>query len=193
MKIGFLTEGRGEVPALPKLFAELKSMASIPVQYLHPVFVDVSPDAPAKLIARGVKPRLDALVGRGANKLVLVLDRESVKISAAKRAAEISTALTQHCTHNVCVIIKDRCIENWLIADPQAYRKQRALFPNAARIRYPSGRADNQDAEALIKAAIVNGNYDKMRHPEKILSKSSPAVMALNSKSFAQFVSVVSP
>lgn len=193
LRVGIVTEGRGEVPAFPPLYPSLQALVapSRQVQFLNPAFAPADPCAPPVVIAKACKPRVDALHARGAELVFVTLDRECITETAIQRGEAIGQQLAAMCAGETVVLIKDRAVENWLIADPGAFDRSRALFPDAARVRYPQGRADSQDAIALIKAAIKGGRYDKMRHPTKIWERSDCAVMEVNSRSFCRLVAEI--
>lgn len=189
MKIGVLTEGRGEVPALPRLYAQLRTAGH---QLLNPLFVDVPPMASPALIANRAKARVNSVLARDADRAILILDRETDPTDPVTRATEICRALGNLCHGDVVVVMKDRCVENWLIADPAAFSSQSALFPKHQKVQYPKGRADSQDAIRLIKAALGSTSYDKVQHPARIFAQSDVSTMRVNSLSFDRFVAAIS-
>lgn len=188
MKVGILTEGRGEVPALPKLYGQLRALGH---QLLNPVFVDVPPLAPAALVANRARARVNMMLARDADRAILILDREGSLQDPVVRAQEIVSALKPMCGGDVRVVIKDRCIENWLIADSAAFSAQPMLFPRHDKIRYAAGRADAQDATKLIKMALHTSSYEKMQHPAKILAHSKIVSMRSNSASFERLIQAI--
>ncbi|MGC7097091.1 DUF4276 family protein [Amycolatopsis lurida] len=186
-----MTEGRGEIVALPHLYKSLEAHCGI--RLLNPIHAPVHPTSPLPLLCNQIIFRVRQAKARGADSVVVILDTEAVEVDPTERASEIAEKLKTAGEKNVLVAMKHVKFENWLISDPDAFEKQRSLFPDYKKVRYPDGRADFIDAESLIKQALGSRrSYSKTQHPPKITSKSQLASMVKNSQSFRDFVFLLS-
>ncbi|MCP3421359.1 DUF4276 family protein [Nocardioides pinisoli] len=190
-KIGIVTEGDSEVLALPGLYEALSERTS--TQYLKPLRAAVDPLAPPPVVSRGCADRVRLSFAKGADLVVVLLDREGASQSAADRAADIEKMLAKDFGDNVRVVVKDRTFEHWLIAACGAFAAHPAKYPNAEKIKkgYTKGRADScADAESLINRGLGKGKYEKTKDAPEILKSASIVEMATHSRSFRRFLAV---
>jgi hypothetical protein len=124
---------------------------------------------------------------------IVVLDLESDAACAGTVAAAIAHALHNVSPIPVHVVLKDRMLENWLVADIDAVARLTARFRirGADRAAVAPNRADRIDALALLRRTAQKKAYDKRRDGQKILASSDPATMASNSRSFRRFLRVL--
>jgi hypothetical protein len=131
----------------------------------------------------------------GADREVELLDRELSEEPAGCRASQIESALRRKISNNIDVVIKDRTFENWLIACPDSYSKQRGRFPHheVVKRKVPDGQADGYGSpEDLINEACPQRRrYDKVADSERILKLASVEEIARNSRSFRRFLAVL--
>lgn len=185
--IGIITEGRGELVALPMLYAQLEEKSDCTI--MNPIHVPVDPQAPVPLLCSRLEVKVKHAQGRGAHRVIVLLDSEKRDICPGVRAREISLGLKARGLINFQVVLKHTRLENWLIADISAFQVQKKLFPRAEKVTYPRGNADEVNAQRLISSALAGGrSYSKIIHPQKILAHADVAVMLKNSASFDKFV-----
>lgn len=191
-KIGIVTEGQSEVKSLPLIYPELRLRVGNSIQ--KPIFAQVDPQAPVPLIVNNLKGRIRLAFSSGADAVVVLLDRERCEASAGCRANQIEEQLREALGNDIFVVIKDRCFENWLVACPGSYAKQKARFPNYEIMnRAKIGCADMvENAEELINEACPRKrHYSKVVDSEYILKHASVEEIAKNSRSFRRFLAVL--
>lgn len=191
-KIGVVSEGESEVRGLPILYPELEKRVG--VQLLRPIRAAVDPLAPVAVIVRGAQSVIQLSLARGAHLVVFLIDRETSEVSAAARASEIERRLRRDVHDSVRVVIKDRCFENWLIASPEGFQRQKSRYAYPDRIlkAVSPDKADRvTDPCRLINSAMSKGQYDKTGDAPKILKLSNLDSIAANSRSFRRFLAVL--
>jgi hypothetical protein len=185
--VGIVTEGRGEVVALPLLYSQLEKVGS--VRLINPIFADVDPLAPIALLCKGLSPRIKQAGSRGADRVIVLLDSEKNNICPGERAAEICRCLSGMVEEEVAIVLKHTCFENWLVADMSPFFAQPALFPEVARMKISAGSADVANGKRVIQSALGSRRfYSKMDHPCKILKGANVEAMRRQSRSFDKFV-----
>jgi hypothetical protein len=185
--IGIVTEGQGEVSGLPEIYNQLQE--SCGCRLIKPIFASVHPKAPIAILCKDLAPRVKLSIQRGARIVVILLDLEDADECPGVRAKEVENGLRREVSHDVRVVMKDSCFENWLIADPAALRRLPALF-GVRDLRFTPGRADKADALTLLKRASGSA-YAKTVHPQQILARADVNTMASNSRSFNKFKRVL--
>lgn len=91
-------------------------------------------------------------------------------------------------------MIKDRTFENWLIADPGAFKKQKARFKitKALESQVVPDKADRVPADRWLDSAVVGkSSYEKKRDATNTVKHFSVARAAKNSRSFRHFCHVL--
>jgi len=191
MRVGILVDGQCEPEALTKLRAKLQCRASM----MRPLFVDhLHPKADPGLIAGRALKKVPILRKRGAGRIILLIDREDREDCPPKLAAEIAEALERRGESGISVVVKDRALENWLVADPDCFAALPARFrPGKSFARSVSpNRADSvRDAAALLDRAAIGPGYHKRHDPPRILEAIDVATAAKNSRSFRRFLRVI--
>lgn len=192
MKIAVLTEGESEYGALPALFEQLA--ASTGNEFGLILRLPVQPDGPADKIARACKSLFAVLSAKGAESVIIVLDREARSQAPGRIAEQVYEAVARHCDFgfDVDVVIKDRSFENWVIADVDALKAQRARFNVTTRLTNAvvPDRADSANALELLKQATIGSSYDKRVDSARTLRKVRIERLAANSRSFRHFLHV---
>jgi hypothetical protein len=91
------------------------------------------------------------------------------------------------------VVIKNRMFENWLVADVEAVKIQRARFrlSTAAERSIVPNKADNVAALEVLKTAAVRTSYSKVPDSQRILERADIQRIAANSRSFRRLLRVV--
>lgn len=190
MKIGVVVDGQGEFRALPSLFPKIGS----PHTLLAPLYGDMQPFAPIPQIVGVVKSKLPILRARGAQRVLVLLDRENRNVCPGAWATQLADALNQDCGQlgidKFIVVVKNSCFENWLVADPEAFTRmpRRFSLSAGALASISPNKADNIDAQRLLKAAAQGGTYSKTTDAVRILAAAEPARMAANSRSFRKLL-----
>jgi hypothetical protein len=189
MNIGIITDGQAEAIALQKIVKGLRTNAD---NIISPVYADLQPKAAPGQIARAASSRIGLLIGRGADRIIVIVDREDDPTCPAMLALNLETAFNEQ-GFSVCVAIKNRCFENWLIADPQAFRSMRARFSvSRSFVRSVSpNRADANSNPCRLINRIVRGQggeYHKRKDACNLASKLNVEEAARNSRSFRRFL-----
>lgn len=192
MKVAFITEGVSEFKSLPSLYAQLRLLSGN--VFLSPLKVNVSPDAPPRVIARECRSRLLIAQAKGADLAVILLDREAQEACSGLIADQIESAATRLCsTVKLRVVLKDRMFENWLIADLNALRAQPQRFEvsNATVRRVQPNKADRCDAQRILAHCTKGDRYDKVRDSQAICANIDIEVAARHSRSVRHLLHVL--
>jgi hypothetical protein len=188
MNIGLVVDGDAEYAAFSPVLAQLRSETRH--AFLNPLKADIQPLAPAGAVAeRCMKPSKQLRL-RGADMVVVLIDRERRSECPGEWAASIMEHLNLGYVH---VIIKNQMFENWLIADIDALECQRGRFSvsQATRRAVQPNKADNVDAMQLIKRSVIRGGYQKVVDAKRILEHADHRRMALHSRSFRRLLRAV--
>lgn len=190
MRIGFVVDGKSEYRSLAKLFPQLSCLTGN--TFLRVVRADIQPTAPFGAMARACKPRLVELEGRRADRIIILVDREQRVECPGEFAVALGRSAQTMVDTKVGVVVKNRCFENWLIADLDALGCQPGRFRVSASMkrRVTPNKADLIDALPEIKAAVL-GDYDKVADSERILANADVSRCALHSRSFRRFLRLV--
>ena len=155
MKIGIVVDGDAESQALKLLTRRLQ----IPdIEILDPIFASMQPKSSPEQIARAAKTAISMLQRRGVELIIVLIDREDRDECCGQWAAALENAFQYLNSVAVRVAVKNRKLENWLIADPSAFERQRARYVLNRRFYNAviSNKADNvTDAEKLITALLA--------------------------------------
>lgn len=195
MRIGIVTEGESEVSALPKLYPRIRSAFLTTTGYalMNPVKASLNPDGTLEHVAWGVAKALQILKGKGLHKVVVLIDREQRDECCGATAETITGALRRQevWPFDLDVVLKNRTLENWLIADVEALRAQHGRFridEGAAREIAVAG-ADTLDAYVLLKKWTTSPpSYHKVRDSARIFAHAEPSRIASTSRSFRRFL-----
>ena len=157
--------------------------------------VNLQPDGPVLAIVRCCKPTLTIASAKRASMYVLVVDREQLGVAAGNRARAIAAALRASGAwpFDITVVVKDRALENWLVADLEALRRQPRRFSVSASMvrRVEPDHADSVDALALLKQAAVGPHYDKKVDGARIAAHQHLEVAARHSRSLRHLLHVL--
>jgi len=191
LKIGIIVDGDAESQALKLLTRRVEIKDT---QLLDPLYANMQPkDAPGQ-IARAAKRQIDILIAKGADKIIVLIDREDNRKCADEIAGEIETAFDRLGCANTTVVIKNRKFENWLIADVGVFRKLKARYKvtKSFETAVVPNKADSvADAEALLNQIVVKVVYHKRRDAAQITGLQKVAEIGKNSRSFRRFLRVV--
>lgn len=190
MKIGLLVDGEAEYRSLPRLYGRVQTSHN----FLKPLKADIQPFAPVSQIIGRVRRILPVLVNRGAQGVIVLLDREDRRVCPGEFAAEISEGLQstrgEYGLSLIAVVVKESRFENWLVADLSALEQfpKRFIVPAATQHLVMPNKADRCDALKILKAAAQNDAYSKVQDATRILSVADPDRIAENSRSFRRFL-----
>lgn len=187
MRVGFIVDGEAEYRALPSIYERLGVSATL----LAPLKSDIQPLAPIRQIVGALKVPLKIMRARGADLVIVLVDRESRNECAGKLAGDLSSILAQSCSPpQIAVVIKDRRFENWLVSDPDVFRqlKGRFKFETGHRSQVEPNKADHVDGLELLKRIVKQRDYSKVKDAVQILSRAEPLRMAGNSRSFRRLL-----
>ncbi len=185
MKIGLIVDGQAEFRSLPQLYKRLNT----PHQLLTPLYADIQPFAPLLQIARTVQAKAPIFAGKGAELIIILVDRETRRICPGQWARDLAVALNNSRGNGIgyrfAVVVKNSCYENWLISDPAAFKQlpRRFKTPTLA-----ANNADQVDAQAILKAAAQGSSYSKINDAVAIMGHADPLAMAANSRSFRRLL-----
>lgn len=186
MKTGIISDGSAEAVALEHLLAKMKGNTFIP---LKPVYADMQPYAPLSQIVKAAESRITILNSRGAERNIVILDREDNRECPGEFSAKLSLEFQKKGYPNVKVVLKDRAFENWLVADLEAVARVYGRRGNFGRVidRVKASGADRVNAIAILRNGMENG-YDKRADAIAICKAVSPDVVARYSRSFRKFM-----
>jgi hypothetical protein len=188
VKIGIIVDGDAEMEALKLL---TKRLAIEGIQVLAPIYANMQPKASAGQIARAAVDKLGILKNKQAARVVVLIDRENRTECTGDWAKQLEEAFQRLGHSQVCVVVKNRKFENWLISDVDVFKK----FSNRYKIttRFKKAIVPNQadsvdDAEGLLNSIIIKNAYHKRRDAQRITSAQDVILMAENSRSFRRFL-----
>lgn len=193
MRVGIVVDGAAESQALRPLTRRV----GVPngSRILDPVYADLQPKATAAQIARSGLRVVNLQIQRGADFVVVLIDREDLHACPSKLAGDIRLEFAKQGVTSVEVVVKNRCFENWLIADPESLRTRltaRFSVTEGFRNRVSPNRADLvSDAESLLNSIISGAEFHKLRDATRIAEVADPLRIASNSRSFRRFLRVV--
>ncbi len=129
----------------------------------------------ARLVDLAILPRVRAAILKKFCKVIVVLDRENRNKCPGELAQEVRTQLVVRLRDGfnyrgnppVEVVVADKMMENWLIADPQGISNHAHITQNlSGAVR---NRADGLNAIQILKRAYSTGHqYHKTRDAPKL-------------------------
>lgn len=189
--IGIILEGIGEIDAVSEYLQRVQTTARL---IGRPLRADMQPKANPLVIARSAKTAVNQLVNRGAKKIVILIDLED-NPCVLKMSRDLERAFSSmYQAAEFAVVVKNRCIENWLIADPEALEAMPRRFERVERIRkaVENDRADCvSNPSRLLDQCAQGSDYHKTLDPARIAKYQDIQRVALNSRSFRKFLRVV--
>jgi hypothetical protein len=191
VKIGIIVEGLGEYQSLPKLYSKLALRPGN--QVLSPLHAKLQPKSGPGQVAKNALSRVDMLKKRGADVVLLLIDREDREDCAPEFAQAIEAAL-EGMGEQVRVVVKNRAVENWLIADPKGLARLGGRFKptKAFTSQVSPNKADNvKDGAALLNRICFKGSYHKTQDPPNIFGAMDITEAGKNSRSFRRFLRLV--
>lgn len=193
MKVGFIVDGEAEYRSLPILISKI----STSYQLVRTLRADLQPYSTSAQIAREVKIKSRILAAKQVDLAVILIDQENKEVCAGSWATEIEASCYHSCIEagikHFAVVIKQRCYENWLISDLSALSKSPKRFQvtGAHYKQVQPGKADNVDAQKLLRSLVQGPSYDKIGDAVKIASHSDPILMGQHSRSFRRFLRTI--
>lgn len=193
MRVVIATEGDLELQVLKQILNQVGDRS--PTVSVATLKIACQPDGPARLIARKVAPLLRIAHDKRAAKFILVLDREKRPEAPGAIAIQIEQEINRAgaCDLQVSVVIKDRTIENWLIADLNALKRLRGRFSVSKKLiaQVAPNKADGVEALSLLKSAALGRAYDKMSDGARIGRELDAIRAGANSRSLRHFLHVL--
>lgn len=190
MKIGIIVEGTAERQALEEIVAKINISG---VSIINPLFASIEPKETPKQIAKAAESRIKILQSKQVDKIIMLIDLENLDTCPGDRASEIKNVFC-NMAYNVDVIVKNKCFENWLIADIDAL-EQLKNFKGAKNLKNKvNNKSDSLSALAElknIKKINVKESYHKANDGFAISQKLDPLRIAKNSRSFRRFLRVL--
>lgn len=190
--IGVIVEGDGEIDAISELLKKVDSQFEIKH---NPLRADLQPKATSKVIARSARAQILLWESRGVDLIVVLIDREDHDCPC-RFASELEVAFHDMYAKtgiSFKVVVKNRMIENWLVADVEALKQMRARFSISQKFeRAVSGKADDvEKALDLLDGAVVKGSYHKGNDPLAICKNQDVLRASKNSRSYRRFLRVL--
>lgn len=191
MTLAIIVDGEAEFYALPALLDKIEGDIGQPI--LRPYRANIQPYAPPGVIAKACKDRVQQALGRGADRIVVLLDRELRDDCPGDIASAVSSALCNIVPCQLFVVIKDRTFENWVIADVGALEAQPARFRDCHIVRNAvvPNRADAASAKQLLDRVVRGRAYDKIADARRTLERADPQKMAEHSRSFRRLLRIL--
>ena len=190
MRVGFIVDGEAEFRSLQHIYPRM----GVTDVLLAPLKSDIQPLAPLPRIAASIRVPLRVMRSRGADLVIVLIDRENRDDCPGTFAATLRTLLSGYCpAPKVEVVIKDRRFENWLVADPDVFQHLRGRFRFEAghRSQVEPNKADSIDAFQLLKRIVKHHDYSKVKDAVQIFTYAEPERMARNSRSFRRLMRVL--
>jgi hypothetical protein len=190
MKIGLLVDGRAEYAALPHLLERIVSPHTI---LRNPLLCDIQPFASPAQIAHVASKSFPILLHRGADRILILIDKETRQDCTAELAAAVEKEANSRLGRPdvmAKVIFKVKMFENWFVADPEALQGISGLFEKVERIakQVTPNRADVVDALGLLKTCSKDRTFDKVRDGVAICKVLDPTRAAAGSRSFRKLL-----
>lgn len=190
MSAGIIVDGQAEPAAFRALFPKLVGLGARP----KVLYAALQPMASPGQIARKAISRVRRLRDRKAHPVILLIDRENRRDCPPAFAAEVQKALERLGEAEVFVVVKNRALENWLIADPDGLARLRGRFrlTQAFHQRVSPNKADSiRDAASFLGRVCLGMPYHKRRDPPRVLRAIDVAAAARNSRSLRRFLRLV--
>lgn len=192
MRYGLIVDGEAEYRALPLLIPRISTNATF---VGPPLRVGVHGACPVGQIVGAVDSRLRILRAKRVERAIVLLDRESAAECAGGLATSIGRALASVAAREelvVEVVVKDRMLENWLVADARGLRRMRARFNIASGLarRITNDGADRVEALEILRSAALRDSYDKVADAVRIARQADVGLMGGASRSFRRFLRV---
>ena len=187
--IGVIVEGIGEIDAVKSYLERVGHKGKI---FTRPSYADMQPKANPRVIATAAKTAVNQLLKRGATKIIVLIDLEDRK-SPLAFAEELRQAFEKtHPGVSIVPVVKNFCLENWMIADTEALRSMPKRFSNIEKIdRFLNNHhcADKcNDPITLLNECAIRTEYHKTQDPPRIASRQDLNRLATHSGSFRVFL-----
>jgi hypothetical protein len=189
MRLGVIVDGEAEYASfkdlLPKLAAESGNV------FLSTLKADLQPHAPFGAMAKSCRSRVTQLEARRADLILILLDRETRPECPGDLARALQREVQTYASSDIEVVIKNRCFENWLLADLTALAAQPARFSISATVRgrVEPDTADNVDGNDIVKRVVL-GSYEKVSDSCRIVKQLDVTRAGRNSRSFRRLLRV---
>lgn len=186
MRVGVICDGSAEVEVLQRIVEKIDIQG---VQFTRIAYADIQPLGPVMQIVAAARPRLAILRARGSDRIIVVVDRETLTDCPGVRASNIEAAFRNDGHDDVMVVIKNRKLENWLIAHPEAVASlARFRIPEALVRRILSAGADSiRDAYRELNGCCIGG-FSKRRDAVRVAEVIDPVLLEQRSRSFRKFL-----
>ena len=187
MKIGIIADGQAEAQALGFLVERVKCGSA---SLIKPLYADMQPYAPLPQVVQAALGRLDFLTRRGADKCIILLDRENNQDCPGDYSTKLEMEFKKVGFQNVTVVMKDRTFENWLIADPRTLAKgggKKISISDRIVERIEKVGADRINAIGVLDGVFKDG-YHKRIDAIELCKKIDPDMVGRNSRSFRKLI-----
>lgn len=189
MKIGLLIDDQGG----QKAFSSIKqALTTPPNQMIGVVHVNLHPLARPGKIVQVASKKLNVLRAKGAVRCILALDHEHRPECPAAFSCNLQGLFHNRGHKDVRVVVKNWCLENWLVADIDALEALKGLFDEKRVASIKSAispdKADNVDALQLLNNAARKQPYHKTNDPQRIIRHWDVLRAAKNSRSLRRLL-----
>lgn len=190
MRIGLIVDGQSEFWSLRDLLGRLET----PHTFIGTLHSNMQPHAPIAQIVKAMNTNVRIFANRHADLIIVLLDREDRDVCPGQWALEIvqmaNRTYEDYGVGDFRVVVKNSCYENWLIADTTAFIKmpQRFRLTTGDINRIVPNKADNVDAQSILKNAAQRNSYNKVEDAKRIMAVADPLEIGANSRSFRKFL-----
>ncbi|QWV94885.1 DUF4276 family protein [Geomonas oryzisoli] len=191
MKIGIIVDGQAESQALRFIVDKIKIAGT---QIVAPLYSDLQPRATPHQIVRSACGKIEILNAKNVDQIVLLIDLDDRRECHVAFADSINKAISDMKLPNITAVVKNKCFENWLIADHNGISKMvnRFKLSQAFINSVCKNKADNVlKAEELINSIANKTKYKKGIDSVEMSKCVDPMNIALNSRSFRRFLRVI--
>jgi hypothetical protein len=188
VRLGVVVDGESETAGLLEIYPQLAGASGH--VFLNPVVAPIPPLAPYPTMARACEPYVDQLSVRRADRVIVLVDRESRPDCCGIVARAFQAELAARVAVPVAVVVKNSMFENWVIADISAVRAVAGRFTVSRAIEraVQSNKADNVAALDLLKRCVTRGGYEKVQDARRILANADVLEIGAHSRSFRRFL-----
>jgi len=189
VKIGLLVDDQGGQKAFNNI---RQTLTTPPNQLVGVVHVNLHPLAQPGKIVHVASKKLDILRAKGAVRCILALNHETRPECPAAFSSNLQNLFHDRGHQDVSVVVKNWCLENWLVADIDALAAMKGHFDEKRIASIKSAispdKADNVDALQLLKDAARKQAYHKTNDPQRIMQHYDVLRAARNSRSLRRLL-----
>ena len=180
-KIGIIVDGDGDYASIKKKFKERVHVLKTDGPRGH--------CADTNQIVSRSKKQVRMLKGFKCSKIIVLLDYECRRVSYSKYSQILKDYfLSVYKDNNMFVCLPNIMIENWYLADIEHLsRNKKYIRDNVTQKNYEGQNGKNQ----LKRLFCNNISYSEVKHGPELFCLIRTSIAQKNSKSFAEFLSLI--